>query len=107
MIGRVHGPIGSEDLTGAPVAGSILSAHLSQIKTKFNLAELPVSLDGQDTRFSPWRPGFNSRTGKLIPPQLGRDFSTNLGMLSSLWLNVPKYYFCHNSGGIIVGISVC
>ena len=27
---------------------------------------LPVSLVGQDTRFSPWRPGFESRTGSAI-----------------------------------------
>ena len=25
-----------------------------------------VSLDGQDTRFSPWRPGFDSRTRNRI-----------------------------------------
>ena len=30
--------------------------------TKLNLTQLLVSLDGQDTRFSPWRPGFESRT---------------------------------------------
>ena len=27
---------------------------------------LPVSLVGQDTRFSPWRPGFESRTGSAF-----------------------------------------
>ena len=100
MIGRVHGPIGSEDLTGAPVAGSILSAHLSQIKTKFNLAELPVSLDGQDTRFSPWRPGFNSRTGKLIPPQLGRDYGRHLGMLNRTLLSIQNIIFATTRAGL-------
>ena len=34
--------------------------------TKLNLTQLLVSLDGQDTRFSPWRPGFDSRTRKLF-----------------------------------------
>ena len=27
--------------------------------------KLLVSLDGQDTRFSPWRPGFDSRTRNI------------------------------------------
>ena len=30
--------------------------------TPFSNNKLLVSLDGQDTRFSPWRPGFDSRT---------------------------------------------
>ena len=29
-------------------------------------SHLPVSLVGQDTRFSPWRPGFESRTGSAL-----------------------------------------
>ena len=36
------------------------------------LDPLPVSLDGQDTRFSPWRPGFDSRTGNALPFGLGQ-----------------------------------
>ena len=68
-----------DDPTGCAVAGSILSAHFSQIKTFFSpirsrpiplvivvgLDPLPVSLDGQDTRFSPWRPGFDSRDATI------------------------------------------
>ena len=30
-----------------------------------------ISLDGQDTRFSPWRPGFDSRTGNAHPDWIG------------------------------------
>ena len=77
-----------DDPTGCAVAGSILSAHFSQIKTKLSsplpgsnptpsavvpigLNPLPVSLDGQDTRFSPWRPWFDSRTGNAHPDWIG------------------------------------
>ena len=34
--------------------------------TPFSNNKLLVSLDGQDTRFSPWRPGFDSRTRNVF-----------------------------------------
>ena len=33
---------------------------------------VPISLVGQDTRFSPWRPGFESRMGNFFFSLLGR-----------------------------------
>ena len=42
------------------VAGSIPVAPFLMIYYAFVI--ILVSLDGQDTRFSPWRPGFDSRT---------------------------------------------
>ena len=40
---------------------------------------VPVSLVGQDTRLSPVRPGFKSRTGNIFPePNIGRSLEKKL-----------------------------
>jgi hypothetical protein len=64
-----------DDPTGCAVAGSILSAHFSQIKTKLSSplpgsnptpsAVVPIGLD------SPVAPGFDSRTGNAHPDWIG------------------------------------
>ena len=38
----------------------------SRSTTTLEKSHVPVSLVGQDTRFSPWRPGFESRTGSFF-----------------------------------------
>ena len=50
-------------------------------------AEIPVSLGGQDTRLSPERPGFNSRTGNIF-------FEFTLSLIK---LKFYFYYYNRNS----------
>ena len=44
---------------------------------------VPVSLVGQDTRLSPVRPGFKSRTGNIfLGPNIGRSFEESVNAIA-------------------------
>ena len=58
--------MGMYDIVDPPVAGAIPAAPRSEFVDKIEFDALLVSLDGQDTRFSPWRPGFESWTGSFF-----------------------------------------
>ena len=104
--------MGSSITTGPPVAGSILIAHLLRSRENSISAKLPVSLDGQDTRFSPWRPGFDSRTGNAnalpigtsrrsrvrFPPRHARLDSVTTTILSNLNGSLDKWEQFHRRG---------
>ena len=54
---------------------------------------VPISLVGQDTRFSPWRPGFESRMGNffffgLSARSLGQQKKKTKAMIWNRWFRL-------------------
>ena len=54
---------------------------------------IPVSLVGQDTRLSPVRPGFKSRTGKASRAPLAERSAVNRQVLGSIPSGGDSFFF--------------